>query len=176
MSLPPPTPSERRHRGLARRLVAVRRGARYAAGGGGGGFGGLGGGGFGFVGSMGQPICGYGRPCGGDVTDHRNLSFAFTVKMATRETAAGYEYYADVLELLALWPSLLSPASVSAPESCFSIISRIREFPIRLAACCPSVHARLASSTYPCSSSSLDHSRYVSAMVCLILSVSGTCC
>src|SRR5262249_55440495 len=42
-----PTLRERRHRGLALRLVAVRRRARYAAGGGGGGFGGLGGGGLG---------------------------------------------------------------------------------------------------------------------------------
>src|SRR5262249_51505330 len=54
---------ERRHRGLARRRVAVRPRARYAAGGGGAGFGGLGGGGFGFGGSMGQVIPGYGR-CG----------------------------------------------------------------------------------------------------------------
>jgi hypothetical protein len=45
--LPPPALRERRHRGLARRLVAVHRSARYAAGGGGGGFGGLGGGGLG---------------------------------------------------------------------------------------------------------------------------------
>ena len=45
--LPSPTHRERRHRGLALRLVAVRRRARYAAGGGGGGFGGLGGGGLG---------------------------------------------------------------------------------------------------------------------------------
>src|SRR5262249_32193120 len=45
--LPPPTLCECRHRGLARRLVAVRWRARYAAGGGGGGFGGLGGGGLG---------------------------------------------------------------------------------------------------------------------------------
>ena len=45
---------------------AVRRRARYAAGGGGGGFGGLGGGGFGgFGGNMGQSIPGYGRPGGG---------------------------------------------------------------------------------------------------------------
>ena len=51
--LPPPTLRERRHRGLARRLVAVHRSARYAAGGGGGGFGGLGGGGLGgFGGNM----------------------------------------------------------------------------------------------------------------------------
>jgi RNA polymerase sigma-32 factor len=43
--------------GLACRRVAVRRRARYAAGGGGGGFGGLGGGGFGgFGGSMGTPF------------------------------------------------------------------------------------------------------------------------
>ena len=48
--LPPPALGERRHRGLARRLVAVHRSARYAAGGGGGGFGGLGGGGFGSLG------------------------------------------------------------------------------------------------------------------------------
>src|SRR5262249_38534829 len=46
-NLPPPALGERRHRGLARRLVAVHRSARYAAGGGGGGFGGLGGGGLG---------------------------------------------------------------------------------------------------------------------------------
>src|SRR5262249_26758024 len=45
--LPPPALCERRHRSLARRLVAVHRSARYAAGGGGGGFGGLGGGGLG---------------------------------------------------------------------------------------------------------------------------------
>jgi hypothetical protein len=50
--LPAPTPRERRHRSLARRLVAVRRRARYAAGGGGGGFGGLGGGGFGGFGGI----------------------------------------------------------------------------------------------------------------------------
>src|SRR6516162_1304185 len=49
-NLPPPALGERRHRGLARRLVAVHRSARYAAGGGGGGFGGLGGGGFGGLG------------------------------------------------------------------------------------------------------------------------------
>ena len=51
--LPSPTLGER-HNGLACRLVALHRPARYAAGGGGGGFGGLGGGGFGgFGGSMG---------------------------------------------------------------------------------------------------------------------------
>src|SRR5262245_56014291 len=44
------------HRGLAHRVIAVGRHARYAAGGGGGGFGGLGGGGFGGLGgSMGIP-------------------------------------------------------------------------------------------------------------------------
>jgi len=37
---PPPALGERCHRGLARRLVAVARRARYTAGGGGGGFGG----------------------------------------------------------------------------------------------------------------------------------------
>jgi hypothetical protein len=43
------------HRGFARRLVAVRRRARYGGGGGAGGFGGLGGGGFGGLGgSMGD--------------------------------------------------------------------------------------------------------------------------
>jgi hypothetical protein len=46
-SLPPPSLRECCHRGLARRLVAVRRSTRYAAGGGGGGFGGLGDGGLG---------------------------------------------------------------------------------------------------------------------------------
>ena len=52
-SFSPPALRERRHRGLARRLVVVRWCGRYAAGGGGGGFGGLGGGGFGgFGGSM----------------------------------------------------------------------------------------------------------------------------
>jgi hypothetical protein len=51
------------HSGLGRRLVAVRRRARYAAVGGGGGFGGLGGGCFGGLGgTMGRPIPGYGRP------------------------------------------------------------------------------------------------------------------
>src|SRR5260370_8560173 len=45
------------HRGLAHRVIAVGRRARYATGGGGGGFRGLGGGGFGcFDGSMGQRI------------------------------------------------------------------------------------------------------------------------
>ena len=48
--LPPPASRECCHRGLARRLVAVRWRARYAAAGGGGGFGGLGGGGFGGLG------------------------------------------------------------------------------------------------------------------------------
>ena len=47
------------HRGLAHRVIAVGRRARYATGGGGGGFGGLGGGGFGgFDGSMWQRIPG----------------------------------------------------------------------------------------------------------------------
>jgi hypothetical protein len=41
-SLAPPALREWPHRGLAHRLVAVRRRARYAAGGGGGGLGGLG--------------------------------------------------------------------------------------------------------------------------------------
>jgi hypothetical protein len=48
--------------------------------------------------ACGQPIPGYGRP-GSGVTNHRTLSFAFTVKTATPETAAGYEYYADVLRI-----------------------------------------------------------------------------
>ena len=44
-------------RGLARRVIAMRRRTHYAAGGGGGGFGGLGGGGFGGLGgSMGNPF------------------------------------------------------------------------------------------------------------------------
>jgi hypothetical protein len=56
---PRPTPRERRHRALARRGVAVRRRARYAAGGGGGGFGGLVGGGFGGLGGSTGGVPGY---------------------------------------------------------------------------------------------------------------------
>jgi len=44
---PPPAFIKRSHSSFARRLVTVRRRARYAAGGGGGGFGGFGDGGFG---------------------------------------------------------------------------------------------------------------------------------
>jgi hypothetical protein len=55
--LPPTSRSRRWPSRLAHRLVAVRRCARYGAGGGGGGFGGLGGGGFsGLGGTMGQPV------------------------------------------------------------------------------------------------------------------------
>jgi len=50
LSLPLLALRERRHCVIARRGIAVRRRARYAAGGGGGGFGGLGGGGLGGLG------------------------------------------------------------------------------------------------------------------------------
>jgi hypothetical protein len=59
------------HRGLAHRVIAVGRHARYAAGGGGGGFGGLGGGGFGGLGaSMGQPIPGLSPAAAEEMVTH----------------------------------------------------------------------------------------------------------
>ena len=58
-------------RGLAHRVIAVGRHARYAAGGGGGGFGGLGGGGFGGLdSSMGQPIPGLSPAAAEEMVTH----------------------------------------------------------------------------------------------------------